>query len=72
MVVGKAHNILVVIERIFAARGRHIYLWPEATRLSKSHVPTKIGTYSLSELVMQPIYSFIKQILRVKDQFPLA
>ena len=29
---------------IFAAGGRHIYLWPEATRLSKSHVPAKIGT----------------------------
>ena len=44
MVVGEAHNILVVTERQFAARGRHVYLCPEATRLSKSHVPTKIGT----------------------------
>ena len=45
LVVGEAHNILVLIERQFAAEGRHIYLWPEATRFSKSHVPTKIGMY---------------------------
>ena len=45
LVVGKAHNILEVIESLFAAGGRHIYLLPEATRLSKSHVPTKIETY---------------------------
>ncbi len=42
LVVGE---ILVVTERQFAAGGRYIYLWPEATRLYKSHVPTKIGTY---------------------------
>ena len=45
LVVGEAHNILVVTERQFAAGGRHIYLWPEATRLQKSHVLTIIGTY---------------------------
>ena len=28
-----------------SAGGRFIYLWPEATRISKPHVPTKIGTY---------------------------
>ena len=50
MVVGEAHNILVVIEHQIAARGRHIYLWPETTRLYKSHVPTKIGTYGLYSL----------------------
>ena len=45
LVVGEAHNIRVVTESLFAAGGRYIYLWPEATRLSKSHAPTKIGTY---------------------------
>ena len=45
MVVGESHNILVVTESLFVAGGRHIYLWQEATKLSKSHVPTKIGTY---------------------------
>ena len=45
LVVGEVHNIFVVTESLFAAGGRHIYLWPEATRLYKSHVPTKNGTY---------------------------
>ena len=45
MVVGEAHNIQVVTEFLFEARERNIYLWPEATRLSKSQVPTEIGTY---------------------------
>ena len=45
LVVGEAHNIIVFTETLLAAGGHHIYLWPEATRLSKSHVPTKIGTY---------------------------
>ncbi len=43
--VGEAHNIIVVTERLFKAGDRHIYLWPEATILSKSYVPTEIGTY---------------------------
>ena len=42
--MGKVQNILVVTKTLLAAGGRHIYLWPEATRLSKSHVPTEIGT----------------------------
>ena len=45
LVVGETHNILVGTESLFTAGGLHIYLWLEATRLSKSHVPKKIGTY---------------------------
>ena len=45
LVVGEAHSILVITEFLFAAGGRHIHLWPEATRLTNSHVPTKIGMY---------------------------
>ena len=38
MVYGEAHYLLVVTESIFAPVGYYIYLWPEATRLSKSHM----------------------------------
>ena len=56
LVVGEAHNNIVVSERQFAAGGRPIYLWPEATRLYKSHVPTEIGTYGqLSNVCHQNI-----------------
>ena len=43
--MSEAHNILAVTESLFAAGGRNIYLWPEATRLSESHVPKKIVMY---------------------------
>ena len=59
LVVGEAHNILVVTERQFAAGGRHIYLWPEATRLYKSHVLTKIGTMvtiTMSKEIQKIVY----------------
>ena len=42
--VDEAHNILVITENLFVAGGRHIYLWPEATILSKSKGPVKTWT----------------------------
>ena len=54
LVVGEAHNILVVTESQFADGGRYIYLWPEATRLSKSHVLTKIGTMVTKVMTIRP------------------
>ena len=52
MVVSEAHNIIVVTESLFTAGVRHVFLWPEATRLSKSNVPTKIGTMVTIDIVM--------------------
>ena len=46
LVVGKAHNILIFTESQFSAGGRHIFLWPEATRISKSYVPKYFWTSS--------------------------
>ena len=43
-VMNETHNILEVTENLFTAGGRHSYLWPEATRLFRSHFPEKNGT----------------------------
>ena len=37
-VVAKGHNNFKIIEKIFAASGRHSSLWPKATTFEKSQV----------------------------------
>ena len=67
MVVGEAHDILVVTESLFAAGGRHIYLWPEATILYRSRFPTKIGT-----MVTIPIASSMTELNKMVQTITFA
>ena len=74
-IVAGGHNIPESHGSPFAAEGRHSYLWPNATRITKSEVPAKIGTsksYSTFKISFRYLRLWINLLHKKEEEILLA